>query len=448
MSTDRPFFQLLGTVLLSGVWSHHETLNRLRIALGRRGGAAWVTDLVQRIFQAFGEQPPPPRLAQLVAFFESDQQTLELVGSWQEHPGVSLLQLPPPVMSPAPSIPPSWALPTITTPGALADWLELEPQQLDWFADCHSLERRAGSERLRHYRYRWISKRGGSARLLEAPKQRLKSLQRKILADILNRIEPHRAARGFRAGGSVVSYAAPHVGRHFVLRIDLRDFFPSVRSSRVHALFRTVGYPENVVRLLTGLCTNSTPLAVIDAAPSLEEIKMREDARRLLGAPHLPQGAPTSPALANLCAWRLDCRLAGLARSAGAEYTRYADDLLFSGHRRLFRRLADFRVLVLAIVLDEGFSIRNRKTRLMTNGHRQQAGGVVLNERVNVPRDQYDRLKAILYNCIRYGPVSQNRSAHPSFREHLRGRIAYFASINRTRGDRLLKLFEQIEWPA
>src|SRR5207244_3281701 len=110
-----------------------------------------------------------------------------------------------------------------------------------------------------------------------------------------------------------------------------------VSSARVLALFQTAGYPNPVARLLTGLCTNSVPADVLDAYPFPGRAVPWWRLERPYRWPHLPQGAPTSPALANLCAYRLDCRLSGLARAAGAAYTRYADDLLFSGGRQLER---------------------------------------------------------------------------------------------------------------
>ena len=158
------------------------------------------------------------------------------------------------------------------------------------------------------------------------------------------------------------------------------------------------------------------------------------------------QGAPTSPALANLCAYRLDCRLAGLARSVTARYTRYADDLVFSGGLDLQRSIARLRILINAIVLDEGFEIRHRKTRVMSAGSRQQVCGVRLNIRPNIPRETFDQLKAILHNCCRFGPDSQNRSEHPHFREHLMGQLAYWSKICPERVGKLQAMFKKIEW--
>jgi hypothetical protein len=166
----------------------------------------------------------------------------------------------------------------------------------------------------------------------------------------------------------------------------------------------------------------------------------------LFGDPHLPQGAASSPALANLCAYRLDCRLAALARSAGAAYTRYADDLAFSGGPELERCARRFHVHVCRIALEEGFEVHTRKTRFMRQGVRQQLAGVVVNSRPNLRRADYDRLKAILHNCVRHGPQSQNRDGHSDFRAHLAGRVAYWRWLNPERGARLRALFDRVAW--
>ncbi len=300
--------------------------------------------------------------------------------------------------------------------------LELEPNQLDWFADCQRRERSAVVEPLRHYRYRWVTKRSGSLRLLEAPKPRLKRLQRRVLDGILAHIPPHDAAHGFRPGRSVLTFVGPHVGRTIVLKMDLRDFFATITAARVVALFLTAGYPEPVARVLAGLCTNTVPRAILAHAGGSGAERERAQAAaiwragQLYGRPHLPQGAPTSPALANLAAYRLDARLAGLARAAGADYTRYADDLVFSGGEDFARSIGRFPTHVAAIALEEGFAVQHRKTRVMRRGCRQRAAGVVINDKINMPRDDYDRLKAILCNCVRHGPQGQNRAGVPDFR--------------------------------
>jgi hypothetical protein len=167
-----------------------------------------------------------------------------------------------------------------------------------------------------------------------------------------------------------------------------------------------------------------------------------------LNARHLPQGAPTSPAIANLAAFRLDCRLSGLARSLDATYSRYADDLTISGGPELARGSRRLTQLVAVIATEEGFMLNHRKTSFHQRSGRQTVTGVVVNARPNFPRAEFDHLKAILTNCIRHDPAAQNRIPHKDFRAYLAGKIAHVAAINPSRGRRLWELFVRIEWPS
>ena len=183
--------------------------------------------------------------------------------------------------------------------------------------------------------------------MLERPKLRLKEIQPG--SDVW--IPPHDAAHGFVRG--VGTHAALHTGRRVVLALDLEDFFASVAAARVYGIFRTAGYPEAVAHTLTGLCTNVVP--VEESVPGEFRLSRR------LATPHLPQGAPTSPALANLVAFHLDARLTGLAAAIGARYSRYADDLTFSADHYL-RPPHD---AIATIARAEGFRVNAAKTRLM-----------------------------------------------------------------------------------
>jgi retron-type reverse transcriptase len=433
---------------LAGPWDADGLADRGGRILRRR--YRWLRPLVRRIMAAFPVDSPRPRAARLAAFLRADERLNRAAQKFK--PALRFDRLPQPAMAPAPGPAGSWPVPSITTPAELGRLLELEPNQLDWFADCQRRERSSVVEPLRHYRYEWVNKRSGSLRLLEAPKPRLKKLQRRVLDAILAPIPPHDAAHGFRTGRSVTSFVGPHVGRPIVLKMDLQDFFATITAARVVSIFLTAGYPEPVARRLAGLCTNTVPRAILERAAgsgseperSLKAAIWR--AGQLYRVPHLPQGAPTSPALANLAAYRLDARLAGLARAAGARYTRYADDLVFSGDEDFARSIGRFPIHVAAIALEEGFAVQHRKTRVMRRGRRQRAAGVVINEKINMPRDDYDRLKAILCNCVRHGPHGQNRAGVPDFRAHLAGRVAHAARLNPERGRRLARLFEQIVW--
>lgn len=340
----------------------------------------------------------------------------------------------------------TWKHPSIESVGALAKWLGVQAGELEWFADLKGLGCRKSSPKLGHYYYRALTKGNGNIRLIEAPKLRLKELQREILTGILENIPVHPAVHGFVRARSIKTFVAPHVGRRVVLKMDLQDFFPSFRAARIQTLFRSLGYPESVADLLGGICTNVTPRRVWRRLPADVDLSRAQEARLLYSRPHLPQGAPTSPAIANVCTYRLDCRLAGFAKCVGAEYTRYADDLAFSGDEVLEKRIEPFSTHVVAILREEGFTVNHRKTRIMRQGMRQYLAGVVLNRHINVRRSDFDNLKAILTNCVRLGPDSQNRDAHPHYRSHLQGRVAFVEMVNPTKGARLRRIFEHIRW--
>jgi RNA-directed DNA polymerase len=340
----------------------------------------------------------------------------------------------------------SWDVPVIESVGALADWLNITADELLWFADLMGLAYKTKRPQLGHYHYRVLAKKSGAIRLIEAPKPRLKGLQRRILAQILDQIPAHSAAHGFIQGRSTKTFLLPHLRQRVVLKMDLQDFFPSITGVRIQTFFRTAGYPESVADLLGGICTNAVPRHIWNAAAADADQAQLQEARMIHTRPHLPQGAPTSPALANVCAYRMDCRLTGLARSAGAEYTRYADDLAFSGGDEFQRGVERFSTHVAAVLMEEGFSVNHRKTRIMRQGVRQRLAGLVANERMNVPRADFDRLKAALNNCARLGPDTQNHTAHPRFRAHLEGRIGWVESINPVKGQRLRAIFDQIAW--
>ncbi len=432
----------LARLLLAGPFTVRDATSRIRAGLGRcprwlsKGLNQWVPDIGE------GARPRQQRIQALIRS-NADFQTAFYSRR------LRLPSVPPtPIMLPAAGAPQTWNLPSLTSIRDLADFLQLTPGELEWFADLKSLNSRTTEARLIHYRYRWQPKKGGGARLIELPKLRLKQLQRHILHEILNRIPPHEAAHGFRSGHSIHSFVAPHVAQEMLLRLDLRDFFPNISRARVIALFLTAGYPEPIALRLGGICTNGVPTAILDERPAVQTLPFPEQfrLRKLYQAPHLPQGAPSSPALANLAAHRLDCRLSGLADSARAHYTRYADDLVFSGGKDFARSAEQFAVLVCTIALEEGFEVQIRKTRLMRKSVSQHAAGLVLNQKANIPRREYETLKAILHNCVRFGPASQSRQAHPDFQAHLLGRIAHLATVNPTRAHQLRAQFERIDW--
>ncbi len=339
-----------------------------------------------------------------------------------------------------------WPVPELATAKDLADFLGIEAAVMERLADWKGLGRFAADEPLRNYRYRWFPKSGGGSRLLEVPKSRLRMLQRRVLHGILDLIPAHELAHGFSPGRNLLGFVKPHCGRELLLRLDLESFFSSVTSARVFGIFRSAGYPEGVARLLTAICTHRTPEHVLKAAPD-EMARTSEERWRVLkrlAAPHLPQGAPTSPALANLAAYGMDVRLASAASSIGAVYTRYADDLAFSFDSHGARRASRFHILAAGIALDEGFSVQFRKTRFVRQGAAQRLAGLVINEHPNVPRREFDRLKAMLHRAAKHGPAAMSGLRQPNVRAQLVGRIGWVEQANPARGRKLRALFERI----
>lgn len=435
MKREHLVAQALADAISAGPCEVDEYVARAAHLLGRKH--RWIAPLCRRMFRTFGTSLEPRDRTRLAEWIRNDPGYRD---AWlaSRPPRIFRYRLDPPRMSPRHGALAACSLPDLPTLGDLAAWLGISTQALNWFADVRRMNPAEGS--LCHYLYVWVPKSYGM-RLMEIPKARLRAIQRRILHGLLDTVVVHRAAHGFCRGKSCRTYVEPHIGRAVVLHMDLRDFFPSIPAPRIHALFSTLGYPQAVAGALTALCTNAAPMAVAKrgAASWL-------DAKRL-GIPHLPQGAPTSPVLANLCALHLDLRLDELAASMNCNYTRYADDIAISGDESLRRTVNRVSLLVTRIASEEGFAVNHRKTRVMHRSDRQVLTGVVVNEKPNVRRQDADLLKAILTNCVRLGPGSQNRNDVRDFKAHLAGRVAHVTSLNRTRGDRLQEIFSRIEWP-
>ncbi|MDP4332180.1 reverse transcriptase family protein [Curtobacterium sp. A7_M15] len=329
----------------------------------------------------------------------------------------------------------------------LARELDLTVGRLLWLADTRSWNRRPGaSSPLHHHRHEWVRRPGRTPRLLEKPMDLLRRTQRTILDELLTALPVHDAAHGFVGGRSVVSGAAAHTGRQVVVTADLTSFFASVTAPTVYGVFRSTGFAEPLAHVLTGVCTHRVPVHVLGAMPDGGRPEERQALRGMLREAHLPQGAPTSPALANTALRHLDARLAGWAASVDAVYTRYADDLTFSGDDRLAARPDAFLRGVDRIVTEQGLRLNPSKTRVRRRGSRQSVTGVVVNERTSPGRREVDRLHAILHNAAEHGPASQNRRGHPDFRAHLLGRIGWVEQVHPGRARRLHEEFARIRW--
>jgi RNA-directed DNA polymerase len=222
----------------------------------------------------------------------------------------------------------------------------------------------------RHYKVFRLPKRGGRGyRKIAAPSKVLKGFQRWILVYVLRQIQISPAATAFRPRCSVLKNADQHTGRDFVANIDLKDFFPTISSNRVFELYRSLGYSAEIASTFTRICTYRG---------------------------RLPQGAPTSPDIANLICRKLDGRLVGYCSKRGYGYTRYCDDITISGEkgfsRSSFQRVSE-------IIADEGFLINLAKFRVNYKTNCQLVTGLVVNESANLPRYLRLRLRAVFFQA-------------------------------------------------
>ena len=433
----------VAAAFLAGDWEATGMAARAATAFG--GRPRWLRSVARELAATYRDRPSD-RPREVTAQIERALLRLEGAGVLPRPPRHVPVALFTPAMGRM-----RWAVPEIDTPTDLAAMLDLHPRELAWLCDLRGQERRAQDPRLLRYRYRWLPRADAPPRLIESPKRLLKETQRRLLHQVLAPIPPHDAAHGFRRGHSALTHARRHTGRDVVLRFDLEDFFAAVAAGRVYGVFRAAGYPEAVAASLTGLVTNIIPMTEWECAPRTANptvIAARHRLERRLATPHLPQGAPTSPALANLCAYRLDCRLSSLADAIGAVYSRYADDIAVSGGRRLHAHAAGVRRTVEAIVHDEGFRVNSRKSQLMPRAGRQRICGIVVNEHPNAARQDYDRLRALLHDAALHGPDAANRARVPDLRAHLLGRISWMEALNPERGARLRRSFARIDWSA
>ena len=327
-------------------------------------------------------------------------------------------------------------LPLISKHTQLADAVNLSVPQLKGL--CYQQEVATNIP----YTHFTINKRNGTPRQIWSPIPRLKFVQRWILENILNNLTTHGAAHGFVRGKSIITNAAVHSDSALLIKLDVKDFFPSVHWRRVKGVFRHAGYPEQIATLLALLCTES-PRQMVQQNGKTYYVAISDRA--------LPQGAPTSPALTNIVCLNLDRRLTGLADKMGLRYSRYADDLTFSlpanststenaaqpsDHNRLIGQLLGS---VHKILREEGFVLNNDKTRIIRMGNQHNVTGMVVNgEGVpRVPRNIKRMLRAALHNLDSGQPLRDGETL-----DTLSGYAAWIASAERELGQTYLEKIE------
>ncbi len=322
--------------------------------------------------------------------------------------------------------------PRIEIAADLAQALEISVDELD------AAVRR--SQQLNTYHLLIMQKSSGRIRVIEQPTDALRVLQRRILRHVLSAATLHAAAHGFVRGRSALTHAVLHTGKRCVLRLDIADFFTSITAGRVHSAFLRLGLPPRVATLLAALTTSAQKASTLRAILRRDRADYSQtfvnewvrDSQETLCVPHLPQGAPSSPMLANWIAYRLDQRLAGLSVAWTMTYSRYADDLTFSTDESDFNRVR-FIGMVRDIVASEGWILNERKTLVMPQSDRQRVTGIVVNKSMNLCRKDLDALKAAVH---RYATAT-TPSPDDAIRAQLLGRIAWLAQLRPERAAKL-----------
>lgn len=270
-----------------------------------------------------------------------------------------------------------------------------------------------------------IPKKSGGVRTISAPKGKLKRLQHWVLNNVLNVILFDEHAHGFITGKSICTNATPHIGKDIVINIDLKNFFPTITYKRVKGLFSKLGYSEQIATIFALICTE-TPYDKVEM-DGVEYFVQK--AERVL-----PQGSPASPAISNLIAFRLDKKIEGLAAKYDFTYTRYADDLSFSTSANNDKQIARLLFFLEKIIASEGLTINTEKTTIMRKGRQQRVTGIVVNEKLNIPREDMRRFRALLHNISVNGWKNQKWKGTQALAQSIKGYISFVKMVNPQRG--------------
>lgn len=264
-----------------------------------------------------------------------------------------------------------------------------------------------------------IPKKNGNARELDIPSADLKYIQRWILDNILSKMHVSNYAMGFCENRSILDNAKIHTNKECIINMDLKDFFPSIHFEHVFMIFKYYGYTKEISFVLAKLCTYNN---------------------------RLPQGSPASPYISNIRCLKLDARLSALAKSYKADYSRYADDITFSGSKNIIGLI----LLSKKIIKEEGFNINEKKTRTAFSHQRQEVTGLIVNnDRVRVNKHYKRKLFQELYYCEKFGVSEHMKKIDCNkafFKEHLYGKAFFVNMVEPDEGKKLFEILERIHW--
>lgn len=247
-----------------------------------------------------------------------------------------------------------------------------------------------------------IPKRSGGTRNISAPYPVLLSAQKWIYENILSKVKIHDNAKGFIRKTSITDNAKVHLNTNHVLKMDIEDFFPSIKINRIMSIFRNLGYTKKISYYMSSICC-------------------------LHGV--LPQGAATSPCLSNIIAKRMDARITGLASHFELNYTRYADDFTLSG-KVLPPKIIDY---IEEIVKQEGFLINKKKTNLIGRKKQKIITGISISSgELKIPREKKREVRKNVHYVLKNGLFEHQKqinSFDPIYVERLLGNLFFWQSV-------------------
>jgi RNA-directed DNA polymerase len=426
MKERQTFYRYLAEIIADSPWQASVLSARLNRHIKPEGCLdEWLKSLVR-------QHPQRITTPYLLPFLKTDTTLLE-----QMHLSGPYFRVIPLVTSKSELI--NQQMPSLNTEADLGHWLGWDSQMLSWYMDRKGLSARCGQP-LHHYRTRCMAKRRGGYRVIEAPKRQLKKAQNRINESILQYLPVSEVCFGFVRGRNCLQHAHLHEHQAIVLGFDIEDCFLSVNGGQVYRAFRYLGYSNSAAKALMALCTHH------QSVDSQLKDMLSARQQRLLTANHLPQGAPTSPALANFALLPVDKRLSAYFHKMGSVYSRYADDMVISGGRHLHKNFARIHARLGSVLLEEGFKLNYRKSKCMSQAARQQVTGITVNQFANISRSSYDQLKAELHNCVCHGWASQTALAENHYHAHLLGRINHVRLLNSAKASKLSEKFRRINW--
>lgn len=259
-----------------------------------------------------------------------------------------------------------------------------------------------------------LKKKDGTPRPIRAPKEKLKIIQKAILRNILSDIKLPPCCYGFSKNKSIIENAKVHSKNDFLLNLDIQDFFPSVHYKKVQQIFLDMGLSDEIAGILCGLTTYEY---------------------------RLPQGAPTSPFLASLALSNLDYRLMQLAKSNYLTYTRYFDDISFSGNKRVVVLEKD----ITRIIKEEGYVVKIQKRKLFTKNEVKEVNGILITAK-KLSLKNTEELFDYVSDINKYGLYKLKTDNPEKEKQSIRGKIAFLKQVDETVANSIETIFNKINW--